>query len=139
MKELRNYLKESFSKRALLDSNVVAEYLSGNSRAKAFFEEHVFSGEMTPVVSPRVIAELYAFCRNKREEAALSRWLSAAFDFADDNFEVASLAGKIKRDSKLSVPNAMIASSAIVYKIPLVTTEPSVYTATGVKTFKPWP
>ncbi len=138
MRELTNYLKTSFDKRALIDTGVLVDFLVGDKRVSAFFEEHVFSGQVTPVISSQTVSELFMATRNKKEESELEQWLNNVFDLAEVSYEIAKEAGIMKKSKGVRVGDAIIASTAQVSKIPLITTNPESYRRAGIKTFKPY-
>ncbi len=137
MNDLRNYLKTSFSKSALLDTGVIADFLVGDKRVREFFEEFVFSGQMTPVVSTQTVCELFMAVRDKREETSLDNWLSTVFDIADIKYEIARDAGRLKRGNGARTGDAIIAATAAALRLPLVTTKPELYRKAEIKLFRP--
>jgi predicted nucleic acid-binding protein len=138
MKELTNYLKTSFNKRALFDTGMIVDFLVGDKRANAFFEEHVFTGQFTPVISSQTVSELFMATRNKKEEMALEQWLSGVFDMAEASYSISKDAGIIKRSCGIRASETAIAATAKSLGIPLVTTIPEAYRSSGIKTFKPY-
>ena len=138
MNELTIYLKRSFNKRVLLDTGIVVDFLAGESKAKSFFEEHVFSGQLTPVISSQTVSELFMATRNKKEETELDQWLSKVFERADLNYEIAKQAGLLKRGNGIRVGDTVIAATALTLGVPLVTTIPESYRRAKVRTFKPY-
>jgi predicted nucleic acid-binding protein len=138
MRELTNYLKTSFNKRALFDTGILADFLIGEKKAKSFFEEHVFSGELTPAVSTQSIAELFMAVRNKKEEIEIEQWLSSVFDISDLDYSTAKDAGLLKRGKAARTGDSIIAATAKRLSIPIVTTCPDHYRNMDVKIFKPY-
>ena len=138
MKELTNYLKTSFNNRALFDTGLMVDFLIGDKRAASFFEEHVFTGQFTPVISSQTVAELFMATRNKKEEMALEQWLSSVFDMAEANYSISKEAGLLRRSNGVRAAETLIAATAKSLGIPLVTTIPEAYRNSGVKTFKPY-
>jgi predicted nucleic acid-binding protein len=136
MNGLRNYLKTSFSKSVLIDTGVLVDFLVGESKARDFFEEFVYSGQLTPVVSAHSVSELFMAARNKKEETDLERWVGSVFDIADVDYAVAKAAGLLKRGNGIRVGDTIIAATASVLRIPLVTTIPDSYRRAQIKTFK---
>ncbi len=137
MNELKNYLKTSFTKSAVFDASVVAGFLEGNRRAKDFFEEYIFSGEMTPILPSYAITELFALVETKREEMDIEHWLLNVFEVHPLSYEIAKEAGILKSPSML-VGEAITAATAKVTKLPVITTMPSSYRNTGVRVFRPY-
>jgi predicted nucleic acid-binding protein len=122
----------------VFDTGIVVDFLVGDKRAKAFFDEHVLSGQVTPVLSPQSVSELFMATRNKKEEAELEQWLSAVFDIAPLSYEVGKEAGLLKRSNGIRASDAIIASTAKILRVPLVTTKPELYRRSGLRTFKPY-
>ena len=137
MNELRNYLRTSFNKSVLFDTGVIVDFLVGDKKVKAFFEEYVFSGQLTPVVSSHTISEVFMAARNKKEETELEQWLSNIFDMSEINYEISKQAGLLKRGNGIRVGDAVIAATASTMRIPLVTTTPEAYRRADIRVFKP--
>lgn len=138
MNELTNYLRTSFNKSVLFDTGIVIDYLAGDKRAKAFFEEYVFSGKLTPVLSSQSVGEIFTGARNKREEADIDKWFSSLFDIALVDYAVSKQAGLLKRSAGIRLADCVIAATAINRKIPLVTTLPESYRRVNLRIFKPY-
>lgn len=138
MNELTNYLKTSFNKRVLFDTDVVVDFLAGNKMAKAFFEEYVFPAKLTPVLSSQTVCELFMAARNKREEMALDKWLSNIFDLAEIDFNISKEAGLLKRGTEMSSGDSLIAATSKILSLPLITTNPDAYKKVDLRIFKPY-
>jgi len=138
MNELNGYLKTSFDKRVLFDTGVAIDYLMGDKRAQAFFEEFVFTGQLTPVLSSQSVCELFMAARNKKEETNLSHWVSSVFDVASVDYEIAKQAGLLKRGTKSTSSDMIIAATALILRIPLITTNPSPYRKAEIRIFAPY-
>ena len=136
MNELRNYLKTSFNKSVLVDSGVIVDFLIGDKKAMAFFEEFVFSGKMTPVLSSQSVCELFMAARNKKEESELDQWISSVFDIAEVTYPIAKGAGLIKRGNGIRVGDTIIAATSNALRIPVVTSSPESYRRANIRTFK---
>lgn len=137
MNGLKNYLKTSFSKSVLFDTGVLVDFLVGDKKVISFFEEYVFSGQLTPTISTLTVSELFMAARNKKEEAELEQWLKGLFDILPLNYDVAKTAGLMKRNNKTRPPDAIIAATANFYKLPLVTTSPEEYRGLDLRLFGP--
>jgi len=138
MRELTNYLKTSFDKRALIDTGVIVDFLVGDKRVASFFEEHIFSAQITPVISSQTVSELFMATRNKKEETELEQWISNVFDLSEVTYEIAKQAGILKKSNGVRAGDTIIASTSTILKIPLITTNPESYRRAGIKTFKPY-
>jgi len=137
MNELRNYLKTSFSKGVLFDTGVIVDFLVGDKKVIAFFEEYVFTGQLTPIISSQTLSELFMATRNKKEEGELDQWISSTFDLSELTYEIAKQAGLLKRGNGIRVGDSVIAATALTHKIPLITTTPELYRKADLKIFKP--
>jgi len=138
MNDLRNYLKTSFNKSALFDTGIIVDFLVGDSKTKAFFEEFVFSGQLTPVVSSQTVCELFMAARNTKEETDLNHWMSSVFDMAEVTYGIAKQAGLMKRGNGARSGDALIASTALSLGLPLITTKPELYRKADMKIFRPY-
>jgi len=138
MSDLNGYLKTSFDKRVLFDTGVVVDYLMGDKRAQAFYAEFVFTGQLTPVLSAQSVCELFMAVRNKKEDGDLAQWLLSVFDIANVDYKIGKLAGLLKRGAKITSSDLIIASTASILKIPLVTTNPAPYRKADIRIFAPY-
>jgi len=77
----------------LIDTDVLVDFLRGNDKAIAFIDE--FSPYI--VLSPIVVAELYAGVKGTDELSALDNFVSL-FRVVPINFEIAKAGGLYKRD-----------------------------------------
>lgn len=77
----------------LVDTDVLIDFLRGNDKAIAFIDE--FSPYI--VLSPIVVAELYAGVKGTDELSALDNFVSL-FHVVPINFEIAKTGGLYKRD-----------------------------------------
>jgi len=95
----------------LVDTDVLIEFLRGQARAVAFMEE--FSSRI--ILSPIVIAELYAGVKGENELAVLNNFISF-FQTAPLDAEIARAGGLYKRDYGKShgvgLADALLAASA---------------------------
>ncbi len=77
----------------LLDTDVLVDFLRGESKAVAFVNAHAAQ----IVLSPIVIAELYAGVKDNEEEAILEDFVSL-FPVASVSAEIAKAGGLYKRE-----------------------------------------
>ncbi|MDQ3767274.1 MAG: type II toxin-antitoxin system VapC family toxin [Actinomycetota bacterium] len=96
--------------KVVLDTDVLIDHLGGKSSLSA-----VFSGSSYSVVSR---AELYSW--TQADEAIIDRLLEQ-FEEVPVNRVVAEEAGRIRRESGLRLPDALIAATALHAKRPLFT------------------
>ena len=138
MIELKNYLRTSFSRVLLFDTDLVADFVKGDKRCIAFFEDYVFAGLLTPTISSFTAGELFLGARDKREEQNLDLWLSNVFDVLDTNYEILREASILKKKYKMVMGDAIIPATATKEKIPLLTLNPDTYRKLDIKIFRPY-
>jgi predicted nucleic acid-binding protein len=117
---------------------LVVDFLKGDNRAVSFFEEYVFSGALTPVLSSMSVSELFMFARDKGEEMDLDHWLNSVFDIAEADYPISKEAGLLKRKNGVKIADAIIAATATANRIPLVTRSPDSYRRLDLRVFKPY-
>jgi predicted nucleic acid-binding protein len=104
----------------LLDTDVMIDFLRGHNRAISFIEK--FSSQI--VLSPLVVAELYAGVKGANELAVLDNFISH-FRVIPITSEIAKAAGLYKRDFGKShgvgVADAILAATAEKEKAELKT------------------
>jgi len=138
MNVLRDYLKTSFSKSVLFDTGVLVDFLVGDKRIMAFFEEYVFPGRLTPVVSAQTVFEVFMATRNKREETEIEQWISGLFDIVEVSYDIAKQGGVLKRSNGIRAGDCIIAATAQQKNMPLVSTNPEAYRKANIRAFKPY-
>ena len=138
MKEIDNYLATSFNKILMLDSDVVIAYLKGDSNAVAFFDEYILSGVVTPMLSAISVSELFMGARDKREESSIELWFNSLFDIVPVNAAVSKEAGRIRRERRVNMGDAIIAATSSAEKVPLVTLNQLAYKGLNIKTYRPY-
>lgn len=98
------------AKPVLFDTDVLVDFFRGQNHAIAIVNAHASRF----IVSPIVIAELYAGVRGDAEEAALARFFSL-FRIIPVSAEIAKLGGLYKRDfgksHGISLADAIIAAT----------------------------
>ena len=97
--------------RFLIDTDVLVDYLRGDSRAAKFLEG--IQGDL--FVSSITVAELYSGVRSVEEERALDQFL-LAFQVVDIDRQIAKAAGRYRQQFSKShgtgLADALIAASA---------------------------
>ena len=96
--------------RVLFDSGVLIDHLSGSRRITSRFAGSSYSSISR--------AELYSW--DHADEHVIDRLLDQFEEIAVDR-GIAEEAGRIRRETGIRLPDALIAASAIVSKRPLVT------------------
>lgn len=108
------------SRRLLIDTDVLIDYLRGLPAAGDFLEEQANA----LVVSAINVAELFAGAKNGAEHEALRRFLQA-FEVVDVDQQIAERGGLIRRDSApahgTGLADALIAATAEAVGAALVT------------------
>jgi predicted nucleic acid-binding protein len=108
------------SDRLLFDSDILIDYLRGQTQAVAYLEERT----ETLLVSTITVAELFAGVREGKERTALSTFLSA-FELVAVDAAIAERGGLFRRDYGRShstgLADALIAATAEHLQAQLVT------------------
>jgi predicted nucleic acid-binding protein len=108
------------TRRLLVDTDVLIDYLRGNAEAVAFIDG-LSEGILVSAVT---VAELFAGVREGKERRALEAFI-AAFDIVPVDGPVAIRGGLYRRDHARShntgIADALIAASAVVAEARLVT------------------
>ena len=103
----------------LCDTNVIIEYLKGNKTTKKIFDK-IKSEKIA--LSAITLMELFYGALNKRELNKIKRALNE-FDILLLNEDITQIAIKLienySKSHGLKIPDALIASTAIYYDIPL--------------------
>jgi predicted nucleic acid-binding protein len=96
----------------LPDTDVLIDYLRGDARAVALVAEH----SNCIILSPIVVAELYAGVRGEGEERTLREFVSL-FPVVELTVEVATAGGLLRREYGRShgvgLPDALLAATAM--------------------------
>ena len=92
-----------------MDTDVLVDHLRGTRRLRS---------DMRPLaISVISRCELFA---GHDDPVALRRFLSAMIEFAVDE-AIAELAGATRRETQIATPDALIAATALMHGIPLMT------------------
>ncbi|MEZ8221675.1 hypothetical protein GG496_001845 [Candidatus Fervidibacteria bacterium JGI MDM2 JNZ-1-D12] len=104
-----------------LDSDVLIDHLRGY-RAYAGYIARYERGELKGYVSAITVAELLAAKRTREfaERKRVERLLSL-FTIVPVEISIATLAGELRRDYGLDLPNAIVAATALNLGLTLVT------------------
>jgi predicted nucleic acid-binding protein len=107
----------------LLDTSVIIDVLNGKRNRDALLKELLSQGDFLGCCAVNV-SEVYAGMRPKEE--AKTETLMQSLEYYDINWEVARLAGLLKRDyskkgQTLSLSDATIAAVALKYNLTLIT------------------
>ncbi len=106
--------------RLLIDTDVLIDYLRGQSEAVAYLE--ALTQDL--LISSVTVAELYAGVREGAERSALDLFITV-FEVLPINVEIAVKGGLIRRDYRKShsigLPDALIAATAEQFGITLIT------------------
>ena len=96
--------------RVLFDSDVLIDHLNGSARIPTTFTGSSYSSITR--------AELYSW--ERADESVIDRLLDQ-FEEVPVDRRIAEEAGRIRRETGIKLPDALIAASAIVSKRPLLT------------------
>jgi predicted nucleic acid-binding protein len=102
--------------RAVLDTNVLVDYLSGDERARAEIERYA-----SPCISRVTWMEVMVGVADEENEAATVRRFLDRFQLLELTAEVAEQAVRLRREQRLRLPDAIILASARTQQCPLVT------------------
>ncbi|MFN6018096.1 MAG: type II toxin-antitoxin system VapC family toxin [Verrucomicrobiota bacterium] len=104
----------------LIDTDVLIDYLRGHEAAVTFVEAHASEA----YISAMNVAELYQGIRNGKEQAKLSKMLSALTALPITP-EIAELGGLFSRDFRTShgcgLADCLIAATADLHQLTLIT------------------
>ena len=107
----------------LLDTSIIIDVLNGKRERGKLLQDLLTQGDLL-ACCPVNVSEIYAGMRPK-EEAATETFLQS-LDFYEITWNVAKLAGLLKRDyskkgQTLSLPDTTIAAVALEYNLTLIT------------------
>lgn len=107
----------------LLDTTVIIEHLRGNEKVNYYLEEMGVKGDIAGCCCIN-IAEVYAGMKEKEREKT-DKFIESIYYF-EVTKEIAKLAGKLKqkyaeKGKTLSIADVIIAATAIVYGLTLIT------------------
>jgi tRNA(fMet)-specific endonuclease VapC len=105
----------------LIDTNILISYLKGDSLTEAFINKY---GKANLVINSIIAMELYQGARNKAEFAKIKKELSG-FIMVDLNEAISQTALRLEEryalSHQVSIPDYLIASTALVYDLELRT------------------
>jgi predicted nucleic acid-binding protein len=108
--------------RYLIDNNVISNYFSGNFSGSVMF----FIGEVIdqiPNISVITVIEALSWRnQDKQKEVIVKEFIEDA-NVLELSHEVVSQCVKIRRNKKIKTPDAIIAATAIVHKLTLITSD----------------
>lgn len=103
--------------RLFVDTNIVVYLIQGNARLiKLLSEVDVTISFMTQI-------EVFAHPEMTEEKAAVFSEVMSVFDVIDITPDIKIETIRIRRDYKLKIPDAIIAASALVSNVPLLTAD----------------
>ena len=122
--------------RYLIDNNVISSYFSGffSNKAMTFVADII---DQTPNIS--VITEIEALSwvsPDKNKEAIVKAFIEDANIFPLSSDVVAQCV-KIRRSKKVKTPDAIIAATAIVHKLTIITSDSDFKNIQGLKIVNP--
>ena len=120
----------------LIDNNVISSYFSGLFSEKAMdFVSDVI--DLIPNIS--VITEIEALSwvhPNKAKEAVVKAFIEDV-NILPLSSDVVAQCVKIRRSRKIKTPDAIIAATAVTYKLTLITSDSDFDNIPGLKTVNP--
>ncbi len=117
----------------LLDSNILIGYLNGDnaviSKLQAFRSE-----EVVLFISAITVTEVLALSSLTPAEIKIIEAFLSEFVILSVTGNIAKQAATLRRTHKISVPDALIASTALLHLIPLVTADVQLHKIPRLKT-----
>jgi tRNA(fMet)-specific endonuclease VapC len=105
----------------LIDTNILIDYLKGNSQAEAFIQKY---GKANLIINSIIAMELYQGARNKSEFGKIKKEL-AGFIMVDINEAISQTALRLEEryavSHQVSIPDYFIAATALVYDLEIRT------------------
>lgn len=105
-------------KKCLIDTNIVISYLAGDDDVRPYIESTNFYSYLSTVT----VAELLSSASLTKSEQNLINGLISKFDILDFDINIAYVTAALKRKYKsLKTPDAIIASTAHIHELTLIT------------------
>jgi predicted nucleic acid-binding protein len=105
----------------LIDNNVISDYFTGQFSDKAMnFVADVI--DMTPNISVITVIEALSWRTEKKYEAIIKEFVDNS-NILDLSRKVADCCVQIRRSKKIKTPDAIIAATAIVHALTLITSD----------------
>jgi predicted nucleic acid-binding protein len=101
--------------RAILDTNILIDFLNGIKAAESEIVRY-----RQPMISPITWMEVLAGAQDDEERVTLKQFLKA-FELAALTETVMELAAKLRTESRLRLPDAIVLASALSANLILVT------------------
>ena len=112
----------------LLDSNIIIYHLNGDSIATRFILKH----QKDCAISQITFIEVLSFDFTKEEELSVKAMLNS-FAVLDIDSNVSAMAVKNRKLKKIRIPDNIIASTAQIYNLTLVTRNSSDFASLDLK------
>ncbi len=117
----------------LVDSNIIIYHLNNNATASGFLEKY----HQEIAISQITYIEVLSFPFSK-EELNLVDALLCTFKILDITEDIARQAVRNRQTKKIKVPDNIIASTAMVYQLTLVTRNTKDFTQLSIDIFNPF-
>lgn len=124
--------------RVLLDTDIFIDILREYPKSLKIFKD-IVNGKIIAYYSAITEAELFSGeeCKDTEKRNAVLKLLALCTKIKVDN-EIARKAGELRRKFKVTLDDALIASSALLLKIPLMTRNVKDFKSLPLKMIKPY-
>lgn len=103
-----------------IDTNILIYYVAGDKQAADFLLKQISSGAVL-IIPTIVVAEFLSFPGLKAKEQTFFANLLGQLQIEPLSFEIAQKAGGIRRKYKITLPDAIVAATALQTKTTLLT------------------
>lgn len=121
----------------VIDSNAVIDYLSGNlpESGMKYMDNAINS---IPLVSIMTKIEVLGFNNSEKDAELLNEFVSSSI-IIELTEEITDYTIQLRKDYKIKVPDAIIAATAIILDLPLITRDIHDFkSVSGLQLINPW-
>lgn len=104
----------------VLDTNAIIYHFAGDAAAESIILTHLSEGQ-TVIVPTVVVTEFLAYSQIKEEDISRLDFLLGSVDIAPLDLPLARTAGRLRKDYKMSLGDAVVAATALSFRAALVT------------------
>jgi len=117
----------------MLDSNILIGYLNGDESIRSTLYAWREAGTVL-FISHISVIEALSFAASTDEEIVRIEEFLNDFIILPLDMESSRYAAKLRRNYRLSLPDAIIAASALIHNVPLVTRDKHLQNLAGIQT-----
>jgi predicted nucleic acid-binding protein len=110
--------REKREKMKLVDTNIFIDFFRGLEAASTFMKENIDTILFSAITEAELLSGKE--CNNNKDKQKILHFLSQFDKIPVDN-PLVQTAGALRRNYDIALPDAIIAASAILFDIPLVT------------------